>query len=57
MAINTRIESELRKIVDPYGIEVVDFTPIDGGNTNLNYHIQGEIPGKGLTDISILHLR
>jgi len=43
MAIYTRIEeSDLRKIVVPYGIEVVDFTPIDGGNTNSNYHIRAK---------------
>ena len=43
MAIYTRIEeSDLRKIVVPYGIEVVDFRPIDGGNTNSNYHIRAK---------------
>ena len=41
MAIYTRIQaSDLEKIVAPYQIEVVDFTPIEGGNTNSNYHIQ-----------------
>ena len=43
MAIYTRIQaSDLEKIVAPYQIEVVDFTPIDGGNTNSNYHIQAK---------------
>lgn len=43
MAIYTRIQaSDLEKIVAPYQIEVVDFTPIEGGNTNSNYHIQAK---------------
>ena len=40
MAIYTRIQaSDLNKIVTPYQIEVIDFTPIEGGNANSNYHI------------------
>ena len=40
MAIYTRIQvSDLNKILTPYQIEVVDFTPIEGGNANSNYHI------------------
>ena len=43
MAIYTRIQtSDIRKIVSPYGIEVLDFTPIEGGNTNSNYHIRAK---------------
>ena len=43
MAIYTRIQaSDLNKIVAPYQIEVVDFTPIEGGNTNSNYHIHAK---------------
>ncbi|MCH7784807.1 MAG: homoserine kinase [Bacteroidetes bacterium] len=43
MAIYTKIEaSDLEKIVVPYQIEVVDFTPIDGGNANSNYHIRAK---------------
>jgi len=43
MAIYTRIQaSDLRKIVSLYKIEILDFTPIDGGNTNSNYHIRAK---------------
>ena len=43
MAIYTRIQaSDLNKIVAPYQIEVVDFTPIEGGNANSNYHIHAK---------------
>ena len=43
MAIYTRIQaSDLEKIVAPYQIEVVDFAPIEGGNTNSNYHIKAK---------------
>ena len=43
MAIYTRIQvSDLRKIVSLYGIEVIDFTPIDAGNTNSNYHVRAK---------------
>lgn len=42
MATYTKLQAaELRKIVKPYGIEVMDFTPVDGGNANSNYHIWG----------------
>ena len=40
MAIYTKLQaSDLEKIVAPYQIEAVYFTPIEGGNTNSNYHI------------------
>ena len=40
MAIYTKIHaSDLNKIVASYQIEVIDFTPIEGGNANSNYHI------------------
>ena len=43
MAIYTRIQaSDLNKIVAPYQIEVIDFTPIEGGNANSNYHIHAK---------------
>ena len=43
MAVYTRIQiSDLEKILAPYQIEAVNFTPIEGGNTNSNYHIQAK---------------
>jgi len=43
MAIYTRIQaSDLKNIFAPYQIEVVDFTPIEGGNANSNYHIRAK---------------
>ena len=43
MAIHTKIEaSDLKKILLPYGIEIIDFSPIDGGNVNTNYHIKSK---------------
>lgn len=41
MATYTRIPlSDLKKIAIAYGIKALDFTSIDGGNTNSNYYIQ-----------------
>ncbi len=43
MAIYTRIQiNDLKKIAAPYGIEVIDFKPIEGGNANSNYYIQAK---------------
>ena len=43
MAIYTKISgSDLEKILAPYQIEVLEFTPIEGGNTNSNYHIRAK---------------
>lgn len=43
MAIYTKINaSDLEKILTPYQIEVLEFTPMEGGNTNSNYHIRAK---------------
>lgn len=43
MAVYTHIQiSDVEKMLAPYQIEALDFTPIQGGNTNSNYHIRAE---------------
>ena len=43
MAVYTRIQiSDVKKILAPYQIEALDFTPIEGGNTNSNYHVRAK---------------
>ena len=44
MAIYTNIRaSDLKKITTPYGFEVKNFGPIDGGNANSSYHLKAKM--------------